>query len=111
MPRRGQKTEGEGLTPAKRRHLRLYGNLQNFQDGKRDATNAECFLYLAACHYREVKYYHESDPGEVTAALAMLKMMAIAVLWERNPDQPVQKKMIKGLMKYFITLAADDPPF
>lgn len=111
MPRRGQKGKSEGLTPAQRRHLRLYGNLQDFTDGKADATPAECFLYLAAVHYRECAYYHQEKPGELTAAREMLKNMAIAVLWERNPDSVLKKGPIKGLMKYYVTLAADDPPF
>lgn len=95
---------------AQRRHLRLYGNLDAFDDN-RPATPAEQFLYLAAVHYRECRMYEANDVGANDAAKEMLKLMAVAVVWDRDQDTVIDKTKVKGLMKFYISLAKDDPPF
>lgn len=98
------------LTAGQRRTLRLTGNLDEY-NAKKDATPAETFLYLAAVHYRECRMYKTHEPGAITAAHEMLKFMAVAVVWERDKESVVDKSKVKGLMKFYVSLAKDDPPF
>jgi hypothetical protein len=101
---------GSGITAAQRRHLRLYGNLDEYKSTQ-EATPAEQFCYLAAVNYRAARIYHTEEPGLIRAAQEMLKITSIAVLWERNPNEAVAKRDIRALMKDFVSRAKNDPPF
>lgn len=108
MPRR-MPAKGS-LTAAERQYLRTHGELPHV------ATPSERMLYVCCVEYREYKYYGDPDRNEETRhrMVAMrigIRAFALAVLWAKDPDNPVPESAVKALEREFMRRAKEDPPF
>lgn len=101
------------ISAAERRHLRLYGNLNEY-NAKRDATPTQTMLYLACVEYRSLKFYHISAPDikqRLEPVRVMIRAMAVTLVWQAAPSEPLSLAKVKAVERDYIQRARDDPPF